>query len=159
MAVEVIAAHKDGKVCRACETHKPASAFAMRRSGARQGHLVAHCKECVARANRMRNDDAKRENPALYQLVERKSKLKRSYGITLADYYKMLSEQGGGCGICGVRAPGKRTKNFAVDHCHETGNVRGLLCHKCNRALGLMQDSPLLLEVAAAYLKGEEPWR
>ena len=60
------------------------------------------------------------------------------YGITVADYDRMLSEQDGKCGICKRDTPSTnpRFQFFAVDHCHKSGKVRGLLCQKCNGTLG-----------------------
>jgi len=76
----------------------------------------------------------------------------RKYGLTVEAYNAMLAQQGGGCAICGG-GPNSRGRRFAVDHCHGTGRVRGLLCSKCNTALGLLDDDPLRCEAAAAYLR------
>lgn len=82
--------------------------------------------------------------------------LKKKYGITYEDYKRMLADQGGKCGLCECDDPSKSnsyTKFFAVDHCHETGKVRGLLCFKCNIILGHAKDSPEFLQKAIQYLK------
>jgi hypothetical protein len=76
--------------------------------------------------------------------------LKRMYGITAEQYDAMLLKQDNKCAICLQEDKGKR---LAVDHCHKTGRIRGLLCGNCNLALGLLQDNPDLLNKAAAYLK------
>lgn len=75
----------------------------------------------------------------------------RQFGITQEDYDKILQEQDGKCAICGVERNGSK-ENFCVDHDHETGKVRGLLCTKCNLGIGKMKDSPDLLRKAAKYL-------
>lgn len=80
--------------------------------------------------------------------------LKRMYGISADEYDKMLDAQMGKCAICGADQKKNRGHTLAVDHCHKSGMVRGLLCHICNRGIGLLQDSPALLEKAAKYLKG-----
>ena len=70
--------------------------------------------------------------------------LLRNYKITLADYDKMYLAQEGKCKICdgeGFLMAEHHKVRLVVDHCHSTGRVRGLLCHNCNRALGLLQDS------------------
>ena len=74
----------------------------------------------------------------------------RRFGLNLDDYNTMLTSQGGVCKIC------RSYPNpvLCVDHSHSTGEVRGLLCHKCNTALGLLADSPVLLLRAIQYLKG-----
>jgi uncharacterized protein YbaR (Trm112 family) len=69
------------------------------------------------------------------------------YGISAADYDRMREKQGGKCPIC------KRFQPLVVDHNHETGAVRGLLCRRCNTALGHFNDDPALLEKAAAYIE------
>lgn len=75
------------------------------------------------------------------------------YGITLDDYNRMLAEQGGGCAICGSET-NKNGKALFVDHCHDTGRVRGILCYKCNTGLGSFKDDAGLLEKAFRYLNG-----
>jgi hypothetical protein len=77
------------------------------------------------------------------------TRLQREFGITLAEYNQMLVQQNGGCAICN-RLPGKR--RVAVDHDHETGIVRGLLCTQCNQMLGLTRDSVTTLQSAIEYL-------
>lgn len=74
------------------------------------------------------------------------------YGITSEQYEEMVRAQGGRCAICGTDNPGRKRTKWAVDHCHKTGRVRGLLCTKCNPGLGYFQDSPELLLAAARYL-------
>jgi hypothetical protein len=82
--------------------------------------------------------------------------LTRIYGITLADYYRMYEEQEGLCKICqteGFTMKACHKLKLVVDHCHTTGVVRGLLCHNCNRALGLLHDDLDCLDRAKEYLK------
>ena len=75
------------------------------------------------------------------------------YGITRKQWQEMAHAQGYCCAICKVRQPKKR---FAVDHCHKTGNVRGLLCSNCNAALGFLKDNILIAESAVRYLKDNQ---
>lgn len=83
--------------------------------------------------------------------------LKRYYGLTGEDYGRMLAEQGGVCLICSrpeIRlTPQGEPTPLHVDHDHETGKVRSLLCYKCNSALGSMGDDPELLRKAADYIE------
>ena len=84
-------------------------------------------------------------------------RIKRTYGVTQAQYKELLSRQGGCCAICKSTDPKtKRIKHvsFFVDHCHQTGAVRGLLCHPCNAAIGFLGDDTDRLRQAAAYLNG-----
>ena len=79
--------------------------------------------------------------------------LKKNYGITLEQHDAMLAEQNNGCAICGNGPSGKSSRWFHVDHDHDSGKVRALLCAECNTALGKFRDSPELLDKAAAYLR------
>ena len=85
-----------------------------------------------------------------YPAVMRAAHLKRKFGITPEDYDRRLSQQRGGCAVCG-RAP-KTGKSLHIDHDHETGYVRGLLCFKCNAALGQLGDDLGRIERALTYV-------
>lgn len=78
--------------------------------------------------------------------------LKRKFGITLDQYNEMHKSQNGVCKICKNPEPYKGY-SLAVDHCHECGEIRGLLCSRCNRAIGWLEDSPERLIQAAIYLE------
>lgn len=78
----------------------------------------------------------------------RRSKL---YGLSKEDYDRVLQNQKFCCKICGTHQE-ETHKGLHVDHCHEEGNVRGLLCYKCNTGLGQFNDNPDLLEKAKEYL-------
>lgn len=97
-------------------------------------------------------------NPERVVELTRKHNLKRHYGITPEDYATQLAVQGGACAICGTDNPSDRWDNFAVDHDHETGEVRGLLCGKCNKAIGLLSDDVSRLRSAIAYLQRGGVW-
>lgn len=77
-------------------------------------------------------------------------KLWRRYGLTLGDYHELLREQDLHCAICGIRF--RPDVPPVVDHCHDQGHVRGLLCSNCNTGLGLFADSPDILQQAINYL-------
>ncbi len=76
--------------------------------------------------------------------------LKKEYNMTTADYYTILEKQEGKCAICG-QAP--ELRRLSVDHSHETGRIRGLLCHLCNVMLGFARDSREILRAADKYLE------
>jgi Recombination endonuclease VII len=76
--------------------------------------------------------------------------LRRTHGITLAQYEEQLAAQGGKCMLCGKR-PGKM--NLVVDHDHVTGELRGLLHNRCNRALGPAEQSPVVMLRWVRYLQ------
>ena len=76
----------------------------------------------------------------------------KAYGLTRGDYDAALREQGGRCAICKNTDPGNKW-GFAVDHDHESGAVRALLCRGCNTGIGNMLDNPTILRAAADYLE------
>ncbi len=106
------------------------------------------CKPCAR--SRIRKWSA--ENPERYQEQVRRSHLRLKYGMTLEEYDEMLSSQGGVCAICQGQAQDSRGFKPHVDHCHRTGRVRGILCGRCNKALGQFKDDPKLIRSALAYL-------
>lgn len=116
------------------------------------GRTCRHCRQAYYAGRR---DEIKanakqwyRDNPDQY----RDSKLRGKYGITLDDYKRLLASQGGVCALCGRAETFRHAKNLAVDHCHETGRIRGLLCASCNKGIGLLGDDPFRLVAAARYL-------
>jgi len=92
--------------------------------------------------------------------LQKHSHLFRIYGLTLKAYRNMSESQGHKCAICGKEENGKHNRGsetislqLSVDHDHITGDVRALLCTKCNKALGLFNDNIDLLQDALEYLK------
>lgn len=96
-----------------------------------------------------------KEKPPKDYTYNRNSQLKYLYGISSEDYENMAKKQNYVCAICNEVRVTKRkliNQNLYVDHDHETGRVRGLLCHYCNLGLGKFQDSVSLLKSAINYL-------
>jgi endogenous inhibitor of DNA gyrase (YacG/DUF329 family) len=81
----------------------------------------------------------------------RNSALMIAYGLTVEQIDEMAK---GGCQICGTKEWGGRWGRPCVDHNHDTGKVRGILCDACNNGIGKLQDDPVLLEAAVRYLRG-----
>lgn len=151
------------KTCRKCNISKEDIAFS-------KGRLV--CKECrklYMHSHYNNNKDhfkkkAKQwmiDNPEKYKQYAKTSKkthkhinrdkyLQRKFGITLQEFDCLSIAQNHVCKIC--NQPERVNKNLAVDHCHETGKIRGLLCTSCNTALGLFRDIKENLERAIRYL-------
>ena len=77
--------------------------------------------------------------------------LKCKYGVSLEAYDAMLKSQDGSCAICGGQ--NQMDKPLAVDHCHKTGKVRGLLCYQCNVGIGNLRDDPNILRLAIRYIE------
>jgi predicted nucleic acid-binding Zn ribbon protein len=88
---------------------------------------------------------------------QREQHLQRKYGISAADYDRILAEQSGGCALCGVKpeelTQGRYRTYLHVDHCHDTGRVRGLLCPEHNLMLGRFGDSPEMFRKVLEYLE------
>ncbi len=94
-----------------------------------------------------------REYAKNHPIEQRRQWLKRAYGISLETYQILLESQNGKCAICGKENAHKRTKYLFVDHNHNTGKVRGLLCQKCNSLIGYSDENVNNLNMAIEYLK------
>jgi hypothetical protein len=93
-------------------------------------------------------------NKARYETKKeaiRNYNLQSQYGITAENYNEMFANQKGCCKICGIHQD-EFTRKLSVDHCHATGEVRGLLCHNCNSLLGHAKDDVDILKSAIDYL-------
>lgn len=95
--------------------------------------------------------DCEEDKKESYRESRREQRLVKKYGISSVDYEDMAEPQHWCCKICDDPAHGRAL--FHVDHCHATGKVRGLLCSKCNQAIGLLRDDPLLMRKAAVYVE------
>lgn len=84
---------------------------------------------------------------------------KRKYGITPEQRDEMIAAQAGKCAICCSLFRPKKYNDTHLDHCHETGLVRGVLCAKCNRGMGMLGDNPTILQAAIDYLRRHHPGR
>jgi hypothetical protein len=91
--------------------------------------------------------------------VRRNAKAVKRYGHAGAAFYiEKFAEQKGLCKMCNkpeTLVSNGRLENLSIDHCHITGVLRGLLCRRCNTAIGYLNDDPVLVDRAAAYLRGE----
>jgi len=144
------------KRCKTCGVVKPLGDFSPQR-GALDGHRN-DCKPCNSeRVMRWRDANQDRALDA---------HLRRTFGITLAEYRELLVAQGGVCACCGEpptvalgipsRRQGRAVRpRLVVDHDHETGEIRGLLCSPCNRGIGFLGDSSEGVRRALAYLERE----
>ena len=94
----------------------------------------------------------KREATRRARRSRHNSHLKEAYGITIKDYDKLLASQDGKCAIC---RGGTSKRHFAVDHNHKNGNVRGLLCARCNTGLARFMDNISTIRRAVKYMKAD----
>jgi len=98
----------------------------------------------------------KRKSTPSWNVRERKASLKKHYNVSQEEYWAMYKAQNGCCAICNQKETNKvkgTLKHLAVDHNHETGKVRALLCSNCNRAIGLLGDSAQRVMSAFKYLE------
>ena len=165
------------KKCTKCGVVQPLDNF-YKAGGTRDGHR-GDCKACFQKRAKARYplvreiaiERAKqwaRENPARLRetkrryaesgrkaAADRRSHLKRKFGLTVEQYDAMLAAQGGVCAICG--RPPRDDISLHVDHDHETGQVRGLIDFRCNNALGDFDDDAARLAAAIRYLDRHDP--
>ena len=119
------------KKCRVCKVDKKGLEFSVSKEN--KDGLRSICKECHCFVGK-----------------------KAVFGIGRKEYFKMLKEQDNKCKICNsTDHKNKNNTKFHIDHCHETGKIRGLLCDACNRALGFLQDDVERINKAAEYVAKE----
>jgi hypothetical protein len=131
------------KRCKKCGEIKPFDAFGNHKN-TKDGKRSS-CKKCANQYNKAWH----KANPE----KQREANLKCVYGITIDIYNQLLNKQNYRCALCGTDTPGGNGNRFHVDHNHQTGEVRGLLCYQCNVGLGHLKDSPKLLKRAIQYLE------
>ena len=135
------------KRCKECSQLKPLSEFYICRLRNGKEWLSSYCKPCTIERTTARAI----QNPDKLKGYRRGGHLKKRFGLTLDEYDQLWASQGGVCIGCGDdNIAGRR---LAVDHDHKTGEIRGLLCDRCNRALGSCKDSPAILRRLADYLE------
>lgn len=157
----------EGKTCSTCNRYMPLDAY-FKRAKAADG-LMYRCKDCCRDAynKRYADDPNFRERRAKHhrehydanaeKIRNRRRRNLSKYGMTMEQFEVLNLSQNGLCAICG-EPPYKdqedpRKKRLSVDHNHETGLVRGLLCDSCNIGIGMFRDSPERLQSAIDYLK------
>lgn len=135
------------RTCGICQETKAVTDFYPRHRGRGPSDTTVNCRSCHKKDTARRKPDA-----------HRAGHLRRTFGLTVADYAALLEVQGGLCAICRQPETAVSHKNglpvpLCVDHCHETGRVRGLLCRKCNSGIGMFGDNPVLVQSAIGYLE------
>jgi hypothetical protein len=121
--------------CCVCLEIKPLVEGFYRNSRCASGHSV-YCKTCCS---------------SWQKLHQHRIHLRHVYGIELEEFEAMFEAQGGVCAICGE--PPVVGRRLSVDHEHDSDQVRGLLCQKCNAAIGMLGDDPEVIERAAQYIR------
>lgn len=126
--------------CYRCKQTKPLEEFYGDKSKACGRNY--ECKECTKARIKSTSDPEK----------ARDRHYRRNYGISLADFNRMVLAQGNKCACCGTDKPGGKHGQWCVDHDHTTGDVRQLLCKDCNIVLGIVEDSPEHLHKLINYV-------
>lgn len=141
------------KKCRKCEEIKPLQAFHKSNR-----HSLGVKNECALCTNAYLRAHYHNNSKIQHRANNRNNYYKREYGITYEQYLILFSSREGKCDICKTvcEPSGPELTNIknvlAVDHCHKTGRVRGLLCQTCNQGMGLFKDDIDLLVSAHVYL-------
>lgn len=133
------------KRCSKCRKLKPARCFY--RSDRWKSGLYPQCKLCHNHKVQRRRQDLLAADPEHYAHRHRQ----RFHGLSRQDYERMVGSQKGRCAVC------FRKRKLVVDHNHDTGRVRGLLCSPCNSALGMVNDDPVWVRNLSAYLESTDP--
>lgn len=140
------------KKCTKCKKQYPATKEFFCKSSRLKSGMCSYCKNCQSEKNK------KYKHSIGGKIVWRnqtwkKFGIKNKLGLkfTFEDYKQLLLEQEGRCAVCNCNEPGK--VDWSVDHDHSTGIVRGILCCKCNRMLGLAKDDFEILKKASEYIK------
>lgn len=134
------------KLCPGCKEKKPLEEFHANQRA--RDKVQTYCKLCQLEYNRANKHGkvSRDKNPE----GGKNRRLKSRYGITLVEFNDLLIKQNHRCAIC--KCDGS---NWHVDHCHESREVRGILCMTCNIGLGHFKDDTKLLDAAIEYLKDE----
>lgn len=143
------------KKCSCCGEVKPTTEFTRLNNHGKKWGFQPCCKEC----HNKKIKKYRKDNQEKYKRLKRNQELKKKYGLTIEDAEIILKNQNYKCAICGKELIlfgdiENRKKGIAnVDHNHATGEIRGLLCDKCNRGLGCFDDNTDYLLSAISYLK------
>lgn len=131
--------------CNRCHKEKPPSEFANPPGTPNRPRTRCdYCRNVALRWKRKQTHDPEQH---------RRYVLRSRYGLTPEDFEALLAEQGGRCALCGSTNPHGRYDRFLVDHCHDTGRVRGLLCPPCNTLIGSMGDNAEGVRKVISYLE------
>ena len=143
------------KCCKMCKEVKSVTDFYYCRTNADK--LRGSCILCMGKENKSwykANKPQRALSGKRYRMGAtvkvRDTNLRKKYGITYNEYMDMLEKQGGVCLVCGLKS--RERKVLCVDHCHASGVIRGLLCDRCNRVLGSVNDNMGLLLRMVQYL-------
>lgn len=139
------------KLCTKCDTYRPIDQFHKNKVSKDGRHN--YCKACrIAYQKEWHKNNPTYHTDYINSNHGQSTNLFRKYGITKDQYNSMLAEQNGNCKICKTHYT-KFKRDLHVDHCHQTGKVRGLLCVCCNTGLGKFKDSIELLQQAITYIQ------
>jgi len=141
------------KACTKCLENLPLDCFAKNSKG-KFGHKSV-CKSCSNKEQRALTNRRKKEDLEKWRQFRWEKHIKSAYGLTSEAYWSMAKNQDYGCAICDTKDNfvAQNPERLFVDHCHNTGKVRGLLCYHCNTFLGLSKDDISILKRAINYLE------
>jgi hypothetical protein len=151
--------------CTKCKEVKDSSLF--HRYDKKKNGFTSQCKQCRNEKRKTfywSNPEKERNKTQKYRkhlretdpqklfLSNRNTKLKQAYGIDLEQYDKMLKAQACKCAVCGKEHVEEEKKRLVVDHCHDSEQIRELLCNNCNTALGLLKEDIQVIDKLKDYI-------
>jgi hypothetical protein len=164
-------------ICTKCKDDKPIAAFSVRKGGKRIGQVNQPCRACAAQISafdyagnpekyKEKGRRYRAENPGHYSEYYRQNRVRilqqstaanrrRRYGIEPQEVTRLIELQGGKCAACKRKFGDSKMTSPSVDHCHYSGHVRGILCHRCNMAEGLLQ-TPAIAKALLEYMTQNE---
>ena len=148
------------KKCRACSIEKPIEEYHISHQGKTGPIYKARCKVCISKYQKEGykklseevKQDRRKKNPCNNFEWRKTHRLKSRYGLTTEDFSAMILEQQNKCKICGLDM-----KDPQVDHNHDTGKVRALLCRPCNTSLGMLKEDPQTIRNMLNYINDYLP--
>lgn len=135
------------KFCRKCKVEKELSEFRI----SKKGYVSSYCTEC----HNLMGREWRKANPEKAKTpkeVALKHYLRKFYGLTVDQYEAKLKEQNGCCAVC-KKHSSEFKRRLAVDHNHQTGQIRGLLCVNCNNGLGCLKEDVKIIKDMIVYIE------
>lgn len=153
----------DTKLCSTCKLELPSTTEFFNKNKRGSYGLHSKCKQCTNEYSKKyyytgykkKRAESVKNNPIMAKYLQYINMLWTYYRLREPDFRDLMDSQEGCCAICedSLVKPAHSNNNCHVDHCHSRGNVRGLLCGKCNAMIGYAQDNSTTLIKAASYLR------
>lgn len=150
------------KVCHVCKEEKAFEQFGLANNNKNGDGRAAYCLNCSSTLTEREKTAIvtrlwRKRNQEKHDKMHKNYSLQKTYGISVDKYNEMLQRQNSVCTVCGepstIMRKNGRIHSLCVDHNHETGEIRGLLCHTCNTLLGHIETNPQRIKLLEFYLE------